>query len=182
MKRTIIPFLIIAFCIGLLAESPTTNESIKEKILEQSTYSGSALASREDRIPYGSPIEAKVLVENAINYMQEVDIEKVFIDFRNKGGEFHLKDLYIFVFDMDGNVLSHGAEEALIGKNLIDLKDSAGKYFIKDFIKLMKESNSGWKEYYWRNYETQKVEMKLTYLKKFNENIFIGCGAYQPRY
>ena len=83
---------------------------------------------------------------------------------------------------MDGNVLSHGAEEDLIGKNLIDLKDSAGKYFVKDFIKLMKESNNGWIEYYWRNYETQKVEMKLTYLKKFNENIFIGCGAYQPRY
>ena len=122
------------------------------------------------------------MVEDAINYMQDAKIEDALLDFKKKEGHFHLKDLYLFVFDMDGNVLSHGAEEALIGKNMIDLKDSAGKYFVKDFIKLMKESNNGWIEYYWRNYETQKVEMKLTYLKKFNENIFIGCGAYQPRY
>ena len=182
MKRTIIPFLIITFCLNLSAESPTTNESIKEKLLEQSTYSGSALASREDRIKYGSPLEAKAMVEDAVIYMKEVDFEKAFLEFREKEGRFKVKDLYLFVIDMDGNVLFHGGEESLIGKNMIDLKDSAGKYFIKDFIKLMKESNSGWKEYYWRNYETQKVEMKLTYLKKFNENIFIGCGAYQPRY
>ncbi len=182
MKRTFIPFLIIVFCISLSAESPSTNESIKEKLLEQSTYSGSALASREDQIKYGSPLEAKVMVEDAAKYMQKVDHDKAFLDFKSKDGRFQLKDLYIFVFDMDGNVLSHGAEEALIGKNMIDLKDSAGKYFVKDFIKLMEESNNGWIEYYWRNYETQKVEMKLTYLKKINENIFIGCGAYQPRY
>ncbi|MCD6177612.1 MAG: cache domain-containing protein [Candidatus Cloacimonetes bacterium] len=100
----------------------------------------------------------------------------------NKEGRFQFKDFYLFVIYMDGNVPFHGGEEALTGKNMIDLKDSAGKYFIKDFIKLMEESNTSWKEYYWRNYETQKVEMKLTYLKKFNENIFIGCGAYQPRY
>ena len=182
MKRIIIPFLFVAIYLSLSAENPTTNESIKEKLQEQSTYSGSALASREDRILYGSPSEAKVMVEDAIDYMQEVVFEKAFVNFGKRDGRFHIKDLYLFVIDMDGNVLFHGGEEALIGKNMIDLKDSAGKYFIKDFIKLMEESNSGWKEYYWRNYETQKVEMKLTYLKRFNENIFIGCGAYQPRY
>ena len=182
MKRSIISFLIIAFCISLSAESPSTNESIKEKLLEQSTYSGSSLASREDQIPYGSPLEAKTLVEDAIQFMKVTELKKASLDFRNKEGRFQLKDLYLFVIDMDGNVLCHGGEEALNGKNVIDLKDSAGKYFIKDFIELMKEKNNGWKEYYWRNYETQKVEMKLTYLKKFNKNIFIGCGAYQPRY
>ena len=182
MKRIIIPFIIITIYLSLLAAGPTTNESIKEKLQEQNTYSGSALASREDRIPYGSPLEAKVMVEDGINYMHEVNFEKAFLDFREKEGQFQFKDLYLFVIDMDGNVLFHGGEEALIGTNVIDLKDSAGKFFIKDFIELMKETNNGWKEYYWRNYETQKVEMKLTYLKRINENIFIGCGAYQPRY
>ncbi|MEA2095959.1 MAG: cache domain-containing protein [Candidatus Cloacimonadota bacterium] len=182
MKKTIIPFIIIVFCFNLFAESGTTSESIDEKLNEQSTYAGSALASREDRIKYGSPLEAKIMVEDAVSYMKEVDLEKAFLEFGEKDGRFHIKDLYLFVIDMDGNVLFHGGEESLIGTNMIDLKDSAGKYFIKDFIKLMEESNNGWKEYYWRNYETQKVEMKLTYLVKFNKDIFIGCGAYQPRY
>ncbi len=182
MKKTIIPFLIVVFCLSLSAEEPISNSSIDDSMLEQSTYSGSALASRDDLIKYGTPLEAKIMVEDAIQFMQVTELEKAFLDFRNKEGRFQFKDLYLFVIDMDGNVLCHGGEEALNGKNVIDLKDSAGKYFIKDFIELMEESNNGWKEYYWRNYETQKVEMKLTYLKKFNSNIFVGCGAYQPRF
>ncbi len=182
MKRALIPFFIIAFCISLSAESPTANEPMDESLLEQSTFSGSVLSSREDQIKYGTPLEAKIMVEDAIIYMQVGDLENAFLDFRKKEGRFQFKDLYLFVIDMDGNVLCHGGEEDLIGTNVIDLKDSAGKYFIKDFIKLMEESDNGWKEYYWRNYETQKVEMKLTYLKKFNDNIFVGCGAYQPRF
>ncbi|MDP8202632.1 MAG: cache domain-containing protein [Candidatus Tenebribacter burtonii] len=182
MKRIIISLFIIVIYLSLSADGQTTNDPIDDSVLEQNTFSGSVMASGEDRIKYGTPMEARIMVEDGFNYMQEVDTEKAFLDFKEKDGRFHIKDLYLFVIDMDGNVLCHGVEEALNGKNVIDLKDSAGKYFIKDFIKLMKESNNGWKEYYWRNYETQKVEMKLTYLKKFNENIFIGCGAYQPRY
>ncbi|MDP8269310.1 MAG: cache domain-containing protein [Candidatus Tenebribacter davisii] len=182
MKKMIFLFLAIGLSLILLAETPILNEPIKEKLQEQNRYSGSALASIDDRVKYGSPLEAKIMVEEGIERMKEVDIKEAFLDFRNKGGKFQNKDLYLFVFDMDGNVLSHGAEKELIGKNLIDLKDSAGKYFVKDFLKLMRNSENGWVEYYWRNYENQKVEMKLTYLKKFNENIFIGCGAYQPRY
>ena len=182
MKKFIILLIITLFSLSLLSESPQSNDPIKENLNDQSTYAGSALDSHEDMIKYGTPLQAKAMVIDAIIYMQEVGTEKAFIDFKNKAGKFHFKDLYIFVFDMDGNVLSHGAEEALIGKNLIDLKDSAGKYFVKAFLKLMNESNNGWIEYYWRNYETQKVEMKLTYLTKFNDNIFIGCGAYQPRH
>ncbi|MDP8204119.1 MAG: cache domain-containing protein [Candidatus Tenebribacter mawsonii] len=182
MNTIFVLLIIILINLNLLSVSPQTNAPIKETLKEQSSYAGSALASHEDKVKYGTPIEAKTMVEDAISFMQGIDIEDAFTVFNSKGGRFHYKDLYLFVFDMDGTILSHGAEIALIGKNLIDLKDSAGKYFVKDFINLMKESNNGWKEYYWRNYETQKVEMKLTYLKRFNENIFVGCGAYQPRY
>ncbi len=181
MKRTIIPIIMLAFCISLLAEGADTNVPIGE-LQEDNIVSGSVSATKENLVQYGSPLEAKIMVEEAVNYMTKGDLEKAFLDFRKKEGRFHFKDLYLFVIDMDGNVLCHGGEEALIGTNVIDLKDSAGKYFIKDFINLMEKSNNGWKEYYWRNYETQKIEMKLTYLKKFNKNIFVGCGAYQPRF
>jgi len=182
MKKNILLISLIVLVISLFAENHSTNEQIDESSFKQHTFSGSSLASREDKIKYGTPLEAKAMVEDAISYMKNGDQEEAFNYFRKKEGRFQLKDLYLFVIDMDGNVLCHGGEEALNGKNVIDLKDSVGKYFVKDFIKLMKETENGWKEYYWRNYETQKVEMKLTYLKRFNENIFVGCGAYQPRY
>jgi len=182
MKKIILLSSIIVFAISLLAESPSTNEQLDESSTKQHTFSGSSLASRDEMIKFGSPFEAKLMVEDGIIHMRDNDFETAFKDFKKKEGRFHLKDLYLFVIDMDGNVLCHGGEQALNGKNMIDLKDSAGNYFVKDFIELMQETENGWKEYYWRNYETQKVEMKLTYLKRYNENIFVGCGAYQPRY
>lgn len=182
MRKFIIFVIIILSYLELSSESPKINVQIKEKLQDVNTYSGSALPSREDKIKYGTPFEAKTLVDDATAFINEIGIEKALNEFKEKGGRFHNKVLYIFVFDMDGNVLSHEAEEKLIGKNLIDLKDSAGKYFVKAFIKLIKESPEGWIEYFWRNYNTQKVDLKLTYLKKFNDNIFLGCGAYQPRH
>lgn len=82
---------------------------------------------------------------------------------------------------MDGTVLTHGFDKELIGKNLIDLKDSKGKYFVKDFLDLMNRKESGWVEYFWRNYETQVIEQKLTYLMKVDDDMFIGCGAYYTK-
>ncbi len=41
---------------------------------------------------------------------------------------FHDRDLYPFIYDMKGTYVAPGARPALIGKNLIDLKDQDGKY------------------------------------------------------
>ncbi len=130
---------------------------------------------------YGTPFQAKELVTKAAFFMKHHDLNEAFSAFRDKSSDYFVKDLYIFVFDMDGNMLCHGKDEDLIGRNLIDLKDSKGKLFVKDFINIMERKKSGWVEYYWRNYETQEIEQKLTYLKKITNNIFIGCGAYYTK-
>src|SRR5579862_4575727 len=48
--------------------------------------------------------------------------------------EFHDRDLYPFIYDMKGFCVAHGARPALIGKNLLDLKDQDGKYLIRAMI------------------------------------------------
>ena len=40
---------------------------------------------------------------------------------------FHDRDLYPFVYDMNGVVVAHGAKADLVGKNLIDFKDQDGR-------------------------------------------------------
>jgi len=69
----------------------------------------------------------------------------------------------------------------LVGTNQHDLKDSFGKCFIKEFIEIMKKKDSGWSKYHWRNYETYKIEAKMTFLSKLDDDCFIGCGAYYNR-
>ncbi len=129
----------------------------------------------------GSPEEAKDMVIKGIDYFHKHGKEKAFSEFMRKNSIFYYKDLYLFVIDLKGNILVHGGEEDLIGTNQYDLKDSFGKFFIKEFIEIMKTEDSGWSKYNWRNYETYKIEPKLTFLKKFDENSFIGCGAYYNR-
>ena len=130
---------------------------------------------------WGTPSEAKALVLKALDYIKENGKEKAFAAFMDKKGEFIYKDLYLFVIDMKGNVLVHGEDKSLVGKNQLDLKDSTGKHFIQDFIKLMQMEDSAWAEYKWRNYETHEIEPKLTFLKKLDDNTFIGCGAYYQK-
>jgi hypothetical protein len=61
--------------------------------------------------------------------------------------EFHDRDLYPFIYDMSGVDLAHRARPALIGKNLIGLKDQDGKFLIREMLEIAKTKGSGWFDY-----------------------------------
>ena len=92
--------------------------------------------------------------------------------------EFHDRDLYPFVYDMSGLCVAHGARPALIGKNLIDLKDQDGKFLIREMVKLAKAPGSGWVDYKWPNPLTNKIEDKSSYVEKMGD-YFVGVGVYK---
>ena len=155
--------------------------SVLENINDKPEKGGSTHGFLQSSKSWGTPYEAKAMVLKAIDYIKENGKEKAFSAFMDKKSDFFYKDLYLFVIDMKGNVLVHGEDKKLVGKNQLHLKDSTGKYFIKEFIDLMKIEDSAWAEYKWRNYETHEIESKLTFLKKIDDNLFIGCGAYYQK-
>jgi signal transduction histidine kinase len=91
---------------------------------------------------------------------------------------FHDRDLYPFVYDMKGNCVAHGARLALIGKNLIDLKDQDGKYLIQEMVAIANGPGSGWVDYKWPNPLTNKIEDKTSYVEKMGD-YFVGVGVYR---
>jgi cytochrome c len=93
-------------------------------------------------------------------------------------GEFHDRDLYPFVYDMSGNCMAHGARPALIGKNLLDLKDQDGKYLIRELIAIAQGPGSGWVDYKWPNPLSNKIEDKSSYVEKMGD-YFVGVGVYR---
>jgi cytochrome c len=93
--------------------------------------------------------------------------------------EFHDRDLYVFIYDMSGVCVAHGARPALIGKNLIDIKDQDGKYLIREMVDLLKTKQSGWIDYKWPNPQTNKIEDKSSYVEKLGDNYFVGVGVYK---
>jgi cytochrome c len=131
---------------------------------------GSALAS--------SAAEATALVDKATAFYKANGKDKAFAEFSNSKGPFVKGELYIFILDLNGVVLAHGANEKLINKDLSQLKDVDGKLFIQEALQTAKSKGSGWVDYKWTNPTTKKVEGKSTYVKKVDEIIFC-CGIYK---
>lgn len=126
----------------------------------------------------GTKEEAVAMVKKAIEYAKANGNEKAFSEINNSKGQFVDRDLYVVVYDMNGKCLAHGANQKMVGRELIDNKDIDGKEFMKERIALMKANNTAWQEYKFMNPVSKQIEPKLMYLEKHGELIF-GCGVYK---
>ncbi len=125
----------------------------------------------------GTAKEAKDLVEKGVSYIEAHGKEKAFSEFTDLKGKFIDRDLYIFVVDFKGLTLAHGGNSKLVGKDMSELKDSDGRFFIKEFVELAKTKGSGWVDYKWQNPVTKNIEPKSTYIQRHGD-YFLGCGIY----
>lgn len=121
----------------------------------------------------GTPEEAKAMAEKAAAFLEAEGNAKAYEVFTSTD-QFKDRDLYVFVYDEKGAAVAHGASPALVGKNLIDLRDPNGKAFVKDFIAV---SDAGWVEYSWRNPVSKKVEPKRSWIIH-TSGVWLGVGAY----
>lgn len=131
----------------------------------------------------GTKEEAQALVEKAAEWFKKYGKEKTLAEITRGGiekkGEFRDRDLYIFAYDFHGVCLAQGDNPKLVGQNLFDWQDADGRYNIRGHIDVASKKGSGWSPLYkWTNPVTKKIEAKMTYVKKIDDNIWIGCGVY----
>ena len=126
----------------------------------------------------GTAAEATALVQRAAEYLKANGPAKSYAAFNDTAGQFKDRDLYVFVMDMNGKMLSHGANAKLIGKDLTNLKDSDDKLFIKTMLDVAKSKGKGWVDYKWPHPVTKAIEPKSTYVEKVDD-LVIGCGIYK---
>ena len=88
------------------------------------------------------------------------------------------RDLYVVVYAMDGMVRAHGANEKMIGKNLIELKDVDGKPFVQERIDMAKANATFWQDYKFTNPVTKKIEPKSMYCERLDDTVVCG-GIYK---
>lgn len=128
----------------------------------------------------GTADEAVALVNKFIAYFQENGAEKAYAEVQKTNSIFKEKDLYIFVHKTaDGKalMLAHGANPALIDRDVYDMKDADGKSFVHEFRNIfLSEKGEGWVDYKWPHPETKKIENKSTFVKKIDETTYVACG------
>jgi signal transduction histidine kinase len=118
------------------------------------------------------------MVKKGVAYIQANGPEKAAEEFTH-GKSFREKDLYIVYTRFNGDVLAHGGNPKLVGKNLTGMKDSEGNPFFQMLLDLAKSKGKGWSaSYRFINPATQKIEAKVMYLESVGET-YVGVGIYK---
>jgi len=89
------------------------------------------------------------------------------------------KSGYFWINDTRSYMIEHAVKPALNGRDLSKLKDSNGKYFFNEFVKVANAKGEGIVDYLWPKPGFKEPQKKVSYIKLFKEyGWIIGTGAY----
>lgn len=132
---------------------------------------------------YNDRMEREFIVDevrNAVGQIEKNDKE-AFRLFHDPKGPFIVKDAYIFVIDINGIDLVNPAFPNLEGRNLLEQRDTRGKFLIKEMFKAVQDSASGWVDYMWPKPGESISTQKSAYVSKAKIGekwVLVGCGVY----
>ncbi|MFZ6723384.1 cache domain-containing protein [Undibacterium sp. Ji49W] len=126
---------------------------------------------------HGTANEAKAMVQKAIDAMKKNGIEATIAEINKRDGQYQDRDLYVVVYDVKGKNVAH-LNPKMVGKDMIDLTDVDGKFFIRERLEMVKAKGKGWQDYKFVNPTTKQIEPKSMYVEKF-EGVIVGCGIYK---
>lgn len=132
---------------------------------------------------YNDRMERAFVVDAVKNAVMEINKngKDAFSILRDPAGPYVIKNNYVFVTDTNGVELVNAGFPNLEGRNLLDVKDTNGKYLNKEMLKLIKTTGSGWSDYMWPKPGDSVSTLKSSYVHKANiddETFMVGCGAY----
>lgn len=132
---------------------------------------------------HATEAEAQDMVKKAVALIKSAGPESAYKTFtEHPGGAFKDRDLYVFVYDFQGNCLAQGANPKMVGKNFIDLKDIDGKELLRDQVKMIQAKGSGWYgPYKFNNPVTNKIDVKKAYCERGAGDTYLCVGAYSEK-
>jgi cytochrome c len=121
--------------------------------------------------------QATAMVKKGVAFIKANGNDKGYAEISSKTTQFKDRDLYLVVYGLDGVVRAHGANEKMIGRNLIDLKDVDGKAFVKERVDLGSSKGTFWQNYKFTNPTNKKIEAKRMYCERLEDAVVCG-GIY----
>ncbi|AWK87578.1 cache domain-containing protein [Azospirillum thermophilum] len=98
----------------------------------------------------------------------------------NADGEFKYGEIYVNVIDFAGTWKVYPPRPAGVGQSVINVKDPDGKYVVQDVLAVAKDKGEGWVEYRWLNPASNKIEPKVTYVKRVpGQELVAYVGIYK---
>jgi cytochrome c len=134
-----------------------------------------AVAQANER---GDADDAQRLAKKAIVFAKKYGRQRLLEEAGNRQGQLVDRDLYLTITDMKANTLVNGNNAKLNGKNVFDLRDADGKYFVRERLEILKSRANGWIDYRWPDPVSGKIAQKSAYFERY-EDLVIACGFYK---
>ncbi len=162
----VVCFALSAFLFGSVAAA-------EEREANQSTYTPPIAvdSARMDLISF---------LEDAKNFTLNNGKDEALKAFSDPLGEFVIGEKYIFAYDFTGTLLAHPYLHNLIGRNNLDLVDPNGVHFVKNLIEVAKNGQGFAYNVYPNPNKSNQMQLKLLYVVKVDDNLWIGSGIYLP--
>ncbi|MEM7208710.1 MAG: cache domain-containing protein [Pseudomonadota bacterium] len=127
----------------------------------------------------GSPDEARALAESAAEFLLQADDRHAALrEMTSPQQRFVDRDLYVFVLDLDINLLAHGANPRIVGKNLAKMKDADGQLISVNAVNTALDKQAGWTpRYRFPDPITKRLGVKQSYVILVEE-LVVGVGFY----
>lgn len=123
--------------------------------------------------------DAIAMAERGVALMKSKGKDAMIKAINAKDPDFVQGSLYIYMRDLKtGAVVAHPVNPGLVGKDLTDVPDAAGKKYRREIIELAAKSGKGWVSYMYRNPTSEKVEPKTTYIVRVDD-VILEAGIYK---
>jgi signal transduction histidine kinase len=123
--------------------------------------------------------DAKALTLKAADLIAAKGLDEAAQAF-NTEGEFKHGEIYVNVIDFAGVWKVYPPRPAGVGQSVINVKDPDGRPLVQDILAVAKEKGEGWVEYRWPNPASNKIEPKITFVKRIpGQELVAYVGVYK---
>ncbi len=163
---TIILFILTIFLLIIPLLEKNMMDGKREGIMHLTESAWSTLDLFHEKAREGE-ISHKKAKEQAIEQLQQL----------RYGPE--LED-YFWINDMTPNMIMHPYRLDLVGQDVSNFKDPAGKRLFFEMVKIVKKQGAGYVDYLWQwKGDSKKIVPKISYVKEFQSwGWIIGTGIY----
>jgi Single Cache domain 2/NMT1-like family len=129
---------------------------------------------------FGTRAEAVAMVQRVQEMFKKDGPEATFRAINNHAKGLWVHDLFPYVHKIDGTELvAAGFPASIRGKNLHDVKDQDGKYFVREFVRVATTPPyHGWVDYRFLNPKTNMVDDKSAWIARMGDYL-VGVGVYK---
>ena len=98
----------------------------------------------------------------------------------NAGGKWRRGRMYVVMVAFDGHMHAHSINNKIVGKNMLEVQDAAGKPFIQEIIKGISSTGSAHVSMRWGNPVTQKIDDGAVLASRVaGQDIYVGAVYFK---